>query len=92
MSFIHPLGKVPVLNWLYSGMLMIFIMVAIGGITRLTESGLSITTWDPIMGAVPPLNASDWDILFDKYKASPEYLHKNAGMTLSEFQSIFWWE
>jgi len=92
MNLVHPLGKAPVLNWLYAGMGMIFIMVAIGGITRLTESGLSITTWDPIMGAIPPLNSEDWNNLFDKYKESPEYLYKNRGMSLSEFQSIFWWE
>lgn len=92
MNLVHPLGKSPVLNWLYAGMLMIFIMVAIGGITRLTESGLSITTWDPIMGAVPPLNSTDWTLLFQKYKESPEYLHKNMGMSLSDFKSIFWWE
>ncbi|MFZ9700097.1 MAG: COX15/CtaA family protein, partial [Flavobacteriales bacterium] len=92
MELVHPNGKRSVLNWLYTGMAMIFIMVAIGGITRLTESGLSITTWDPISGAIPPLKAEDWNQLFEKYKSSPEYIHKNIGMSLSEFKSIFWWE
>ncbi len=71
---------------------MVFLMVIVGGATRLTNSGLSITEWDPVFGAIPPLNASDWDILFQKYQQSSQYKLQNAGMSLSQFQFIFWWE
>lgn len=67
-------------------------MVVIGGITRLTGSGLSITEWKPIMGAVPPLNEAEWHIAFDKYKAIPEYILINQHMDLSGFKRIFFWE
>ena len=69
-------------------------MVIVGGITRLTESGLSITEWKPITGAIPPLNATDWESEFEKYKQIPEYLEINgpAGMTLAEFKNIYFWE
>ena len=78
--------------WLFVSAAMVFAMVVIGGITRLTGSGLSITEWKPIMGAIPPLNAADWAEAFEKYKAIPQYAQVNAGMSLSEFQGIFWWE
>ncbi len=78
--------------WLFVSAAMVFAMVVIGGITRLTGSGLSITEWKPIMGALPPLNAADWAEAFEKYKAIPQYAQVNAGMSLSEFQGIFWWE
>jgi len=71
---------------------MIFVMVVIGGMTRLTESGLSITTWQPIGGIVPPLGSDDWQALFEAYRQSPQYRLVNAGMSLAEFQTIFWWE
>jgi heme a synthase len=78
--------------WLKVVALMIFIMVIIGGATRLTDSGLSITEWQPVMGAIPPLSAADWDIAFEKYKQIPEFKLQNSQMTMSEFQVIFWWE
>lgn len=67
-------------------------MVLVGGATRLTGSGLSITEWKPIMGAIPPLNEADWLDVFQKYQQIPEYKLQNAGMSLSDFKSIFWWE
>jgi len=71
---------------------MIFAMVVIGGITRLTESGLSIVEWQPIGGAVPPLGHADWERRFAEYQNSPQYRQLNAGMSLDEFRTIFWWE
>jgi cytochrome c oxidase assembly protein subunit 15 len=71
---------------------MIFLMVVIGGVTRLTESGLSITEWQPIAGVVPPLNDADWAREFDHYKAIPQYQLIHGGMTLAEFKTIFFWE
>lgn len=73
---------------------LVFAMVVVGGITRLTESGLSITEWAPIGGAIPPLTQDDWVRAFDLYKQTPEYREINgpAGMTLQQFQSIYWWE
>jgi cytochrome c oxidase assembly protein subunit 15 len=78
--------------WLFFTAAMVFAMVVIGGITRLTGSGLSITEWQPIMGAVPPLNDAQWNEAFEKYKAIPQYALVNAGMSLDEFKGIFWWE
>lgn len=78
--------------WLFISAALVFAMVVVGGVTRLTGSGLSITEWQPIMGAIPPLNAAEWAEAFDKYKAIPQYQLVNAGMSLGEFQSIFWWE
>lgn len=73
---------------------MVFAMVVVGGITRLTESGLSITEWNPVSGAIPPLSHADWVRAFDLYKATPEYIEINgpAGMTLATFKHIYWWE
>jgi cytochrome c oxidase assembly protein subunit 15 len=73
---------------------MVFAMVVVGGITRLTESGLSITEWKPVTGAVPPLSHADWVRAFDLYKQIPEYREINgpAGMTLATFRHIYWWE
>jgi len=78
--------------WLFSCAALVFVMVVVGGITRLTGSGLSITEWKPIMGALPPMNAADWQEAFEKYRAIPQYTQVNAGMSLAEFQGIFWWE
>jgi heme a synthase len=78
--------------WLFFTAAMVFAMVVIGGITRLTGSGLSITEWQPILGALPPLTEADWNEAFEKYKAIPQYTVVNAGMSLSEFQGIYWWE
>ncbi|MGV3638226.1 MAG: COX15/CtaA family protein [Flavobacteriales bacterium] len=82
----------PVVTWLITGCVMIACMVVIGGVTRLTGSGLSITVWDPIMGAVPPLNEAEWNAAFDLYKAIPEYTLKNQDMDMAGFKRIFFWE
>ena len=73
---------------------LVFAMVVVGGITRLTESGLSITEWKPISGAIPPLTHADWVHAFDLYQATPEYRRSTgpAGMTLAQFKFIFFWE
>jgi heme a synthase len=78
--------------WLLACCAMVFAMVVIGGVTRLTESGLSITTWQPVSGIVPPLSAAQWTAAFDRYKAIPQYAAIHAGMTLQEFKGIFFWE
>src|SRR5437588_3149021 len=79
-------------GWLISVAALIAIMVLVGGATRLTESGLSIVEWKPVTGALPPLNAAQWAQAFEGYKAIPQYRELNAGMSLAEFQTIFWWE
>ena len=78
--------------WLFAVAALIAIMVLVGGATRLTESGLSITEWKPLTGALPPLSQQQWSQAFEGYKAIPQYRQLNAGMSLSEFKSIFWWE
>jgi len=78
--------------WLLACCSLIFLMVVVGGVTRLTHSGLSMTDWQPLIGAVPPLNQAQWDEVFHKYQLTPEYLTINRGMVLDEFKSIFWWE
>ncbi len=78
--------------WLMLIFGMVVAIIAVGGLTRLTDSGLSITEWDPISGALPPLSATDWATEFEKYRASPEYINQNSGMSLAEFKYIFWWE
>jgi len=78
--------------WLCILFAMVVLMIAVGGLTRLTDSGLSITEWKPVSGALPPLNAADWQVEFDKYRAFPEYQEQNKGMSLTEFQFIYWWE
>ena len=78
--------------WLMLIAAIILAMVIIGGLTRLTGSGLSITEWDPIMGAIPPLNVSQWAEAFAKYQRIPQYILENRGMSLEAFQGIFWWE
>ncbi len=81
-----------VLKWIYTLTIMILMMVVIGGITRLTGSGLSIVEWKPLMGAIPPLNHEQWLEVFLKYQQSPQYQLVNKGMSLPEFQWIFFWE
>jgi heme a synthase len=78
--------------WLAALFLLVATMIAVGGMTRLTDSGLSITEWRPITGAIPPLNAADWQEEFTKYQAIPEFQLQNSQMTLEEFKTIFWWE
>ena len=81
-----------VATWLFACCALVFAIVVVGGVTRLTHSGLSITEWQPIVGAVPPLSDVDWSVAFEKYRATPEYRQVNSGMTLADFKSIFWWE
>ncbi len=78
--------------WLLVLFALVVLMVAVGGLTRLTGSGLSITEWRPVTGALPPLKAEDWAAEFDRYRAIPQYEIVNRGMTLAEFQVIYWWE
>ena len=78
--------------WLLVLFALVVVMIAVGGMTRLTDSGLSITEWAPVTGAIPPLNAEDWQREFDLYRQIPEYQLQNAGMTLDEFKVIYWWE
>jgi cytochrome c oxidase assembly protein subunit 15 len=82
----------PVAIWLFLCCTLLFAMVVVGGITRLTHSGLSITEWQPIVGTLPPISAAQWDDAFRKYQATPEYAQVNRGMTLDAFKGIFWWE
>ena len=85
-------GHRAVANWLLACAAMVFVMAIIGAITRLTESGLSITEWKPITGALPPLNEAQWQDAFEKYQQIPEYQLLNRGMELEEFKHIFFWE
>lgn len=82
----------PVRIWLYVMAALVLLMVVVGGATRLTESGLSITSWKPISGIVPPLSDADWQAEFDAYKQIPQYEVLNTWMELADFQYIFWWE
>lgn len=82
----------PVRIWLYAMAAFVLLMVVVGGITRLTESGLSITSWKPISGVIPPLNAEQWQAEFDAYKQIPQYSAINSWMTLDDFKHIFFWE
>ena len=86
------LGQAPVAAWLFVCCLMIFLMVVVGGITRLTLSGLSITEWKPVIGVIPPLSSADWTAEFAKYKQVPEYRAVHYAMSLAEFKSIYYWE
>lgn len=79
-------------NWLFFTAFMVFAMAVIGAITRLTGSGLSMVEWRPLIGALPPLHEAEWSRVFALYQETPEYRHKNFGMTLSEFKNIFFWE
>ncbi|MFN9251833.1 MAG: COX15/CtaA family protein [Brevundimonas sp.] len=90
--FTPPDRSRPVAVWLAGVAALVFLMVIVGGVTRITGSGLSITEWKPIMGAIPPLSAADWDEAFQKYRAIPQYQLVNVGMSLDEFRFIFWWE
>lgn len=78
--------------WLVLIFLMVAAMILVGGMTRLTDSGLSITEWNPVMGALPPLSEADWQSEFAKYQQSPQYKILNNGMSLQAFQAIYWWE
>lgn len=78
--------------WLLAGLFMVFMQIALGGITRLTGSGLSITKWEVVRGTMPPLSEADWQSEFELYKATPQYEKINQGMTMSEFKFIYFWE
>jgi cytochrome c oxidase assembly protein subunit 15 len=82
----------PIALWLFAVAALVFLMVVVGGITRLTESGLSIVRWDVVSGTLPPLTESAWAAAFEAYKASSQYQLMNAGMSLSAFKGIFFWE
>ncbi len=79
-------------GWLMLVFALVALMVLVGGATRLTDSGLSITEWKPVTGAIPPMNDADWASEFAKYQASPEFRLQNSKMTVAEFKSIYWWE
>ncbi|MBC7904675.1 MAG: COX15/CtaA family protein [Gemmatimonadaceae bacterium] len=85
-------GQKAVARWIYIGVIMLLIQVILGGITRLTGSGLSITEWQVLTGTFPPLNDASWMVEFDKYKQTPQYQILNADFTLSDFKFIFFWE
>lgn len=82
----------PIAIWLLTGCLLIFLMVVIGGMTRLTNSGLSMVEWNLFMGSIPPTSEADWQTLFQKYQQYPEYQLVNFNISLDEFKSIFYWE
>ena len=106
MAAYHTLRESPVLDartrqdrdrlalriWLGVVLVVLFCLVIVGGATRLTDSGLSITEWKPIHGVVPPLSAAEWDEEFQLYQRIPQYEQLNKGMTVDEFKTIFWWE
>ncbi len=79
-------------GWLLGCCALLFAMVVVGGITRLTHSGLSMVEWQPLVGAIPPLDQEQWQEIFLKYQETPEYRQINKGMSLAEFKGIFWWE
>lgn len=78
--------------WLAILLALVVAMIAVGGLTRLTDSGLSITEWRPVTGALPPMNEADWQAEFLKYQQSPEFIEQNSQMDLAAFKSIYWWE
>src|SRR5256886_3248477 len=85
-------GERTVAAWLLVCCALVYAMVVVGGVTRLTHSGLSIVEWQPIVGTLPPLNEAAWQETFGKYKQTPEYRLVNPGMSLEGFKGIFWWE
>ena len=88
----HPIGQRAIALWLLILCAMVFVMVVLGGLTRLTHSGLSMVEWRPITGWLPPLNDAQWQQAFDHYRRFPEYRAYNSGMTVEEFMEIFWLE
>ena len=91
-SFLKADRSRPVALWLFVVAAFVLAMVIVGGATRLTDSGLSITEWKPVTGAIPPLSDADWQAEFARYRQIPQYAQINAGMALSDFQAIYWWE
>ena len=84
--------KNSIMLWLLTLTVMVFLIIIIGGLTRLTDSGLSMVDWRPILGILPPFNNNQWLDVFNDYKLTPEFLYVNKNMTLEEFKYIFWWE
>ena len=78
--------------WLLVCAALVFAIVLVGGVTRLTRSGLSIVEWQPLVGVLPPLSTADWEALFARYRETPEFRQVNFNMTLEGFKGIFWWE
>ena len=89
---LDPNYKNSIMLWLITLTIMVFLIIIIGGLTRLTDSGLSMVDWQPILGTIPPLNNNQWMDVFNDYKLTPEFLYVNKNMTLDEFKYIFWWE
>lgn len=87
-----PVARRQIAVWLLICCALVFLMIVVGGVTRLTHSGLSIVEWQPIVGTLPPLDQEQWQEVFQKYQQTPEYREVNAGMSLDEFKRIFWWE
>ncbi|MBY8975543.1 COX15/CtaA family protein [Rhodobacteraceae bacterium NNCM2] len=85
-------ARAAIAAWFWLLAALVAIMVLVGGLTRLTDSGLSITVWDPVMGAIPPLSAQEWDATFQAYQQTTEFQEQNDWMTLADFKPIFWWE
>src|SRR4051812_49578066 len=96
LSAVEPDARVSanrgVAAWLFICCALVFAMVVVGGVTRLTHSGLSIVEWQPIVGTLPPLTQAEWQETFAKYQQTPEFRHVNYRMSLDEFKGIFWWE
>jgi heme a synthase len=88
----HPATARQVAAWLLVCCALVFAMVVVGGITRLTHSGLSMVEWQPIVGTIPPLDQAQWQEVFEKYQRTPQYQKVNRGMSLEAFKGIFWWE
>lgn len=85
-------ARLAIKAWIIGLFLLVVVMIVVGGLTRLTDSGLSITEWNLITGVMPPLNAADWAAEFAKYQAIPEFRLQNSAMTLEAFKAIYWWE
>ena len=92
MPYIATSSQKYISTWLLISALMVFLMVIIGGITRLTGSGLSMVEWRPLLGFLPPMSDLEWNRVFNLYKLSPEYIYKNHGIELHQFKKIFFWE
>src|SRR5829696_3751705 len=91
-SFLKDDRSRPTATWLFIVAILVLAMVVVGGATRLTGSGLSITEWRPVTGAIPPLSDAAWQAEFARYKTIPQYAQLNQGMGLAGFKSIYWWE
>ena len=92
MSRVTHRSSKPVAIWLLVGVAMIIVQIILGGITRLTGSGLSITEWQPLLGVIPPLNNQEWQVAFSKYQEIAQYKHLNFHFTLDDFKFIYFWE